>query len=251
MVSAASSMALSPQCREFVLGREKQLPAEPESAQVWTIDLEANRAMVADFRALLSEDEGARADKFRFEKGRNEFTITRGVLRSLLGSFLGVAPAELRFSYSAHGKPQLEGHFRNALEFNVSHSDGMAIVCLAQQSRLGVDIEKVRLDFEHPRIAERFFSDHEREQLRNLSPEEIPYAFFRCWTRKEAFIKALGEGLSHPLHQFDVELRANKPAALLSTRPDPDEASRWNLFDIPVPAGYLAALAMEDSPRRA
>jgi 4'-phosphopantetheinyl transferase len=227
------------------------MPAELESSQVWIIDLESSRTMVADFLGLLSEDEAARADKFRFEKGRNEFTITRGVLRTLIGSFIGVAPAELRFSYSAHGKPQLEGDFRNRLEFNVSHSEGMAVVCFARQSRLGVDIEKVRLDFEHQRIAERFFSDHEREQLRNLSPEEIPYAFFRCWTRKEAFIKALGEGLSHPLHQFDVELRAKEPARLLSTRPDPDEVSRWNLFDIRVPTGYLAALAMEDSPRRA
>jgi 4'-phosphopantetheinyl transferase len=157
----------------------------------------------------------------------------------------------LQFSYSAHGKPKLEGHPGNALEFNVSHSDGMAIVSLARHSRLGVDIEKVRLDFEHQHIAERFFSDQEREQLRSMSPEEIPYAFFRCWTRKEAFIKALGEGLSHPLHQFDVELRATEPARLLSTRPDPAEVSRWSLFDIPVPAGYLAALAMEGSPRLA
>ena len=244
-------MSVAPQCREFVLGCEKKMAAEPDSVQVWTIDLESNCPLVTDFRGLLSKDEIARADKFLFEKGRNEFTITRGALRTLMGSYLGVAPTELRFSYSAHGKPGLEGDFRNAAEFNVSHSDGMAIVCIAQQSRLGVDVEKVRLDFEHQRIAERFFSDHEREQLRHLPAREIPYAFFRCWTRKEAFIKALGEGLSHPLHQFDVELRAEEPARLLSTRPNAAEASRWLVFDIPVPAGYLAALAMEDSPRRA
>jgi 4'-phosphopantetheinyl transferase len=251
MGSAAKTMAVAPQCREFVFGRAIPSHEQADRVQVWTIDLKSNRDALAELRSSLTQDEIARADKFRFENGRTEFTITRGVLRILLGNFLGVPPGELQFSYSVHGKPRLEGALTNALEFNVSHSDGMAIICFALGTRLGVDIERVRLDFEHQHIAERFFSENEREQLRSLPAGEIPYAFFRCWTRKEAFIKALGEGLSHPLHRFDVELRGTAPARLLSTRPDAAEASRWNLFDIPVPSGYLAALAVEDNPRRA
>ena len=251
MASATKSVAGPMHCRQYVTGREVDVRSDSPLIQVWTVDLDANRESVSHFRRLLSDEEVGRADKFRFEQGRNEFTITRGVLRTLLGAYLGIAPEQLRFSHSHHGKPELHGQLKHCVEFNVSHSDGMAIVSFANARRLGVDIEKVRLGFEHERIAERFFSENEREQLRSISRQEIPHAFFRCWTRKEAFIKALGEGLSHPLHQFDVELRPGKSPCLLSTRPDPDEAPRWTLYDIPVPAGYVAALAMEECPRLA
>jgi 4'-phosphopantetheinyl transferase len=249
MASSTKGVAGPIHCREYVFGRELDVPSH--EVQVWTVDLEANRESVSHFRHLLTDEEVARADKFRFQQGRNEFTITRGVLRTLLGAYLGIGPEQLRFSYSPHGKPELDGQLKHSVEFNVSHSDGMAIVSFVNGRRLGVDIEKIRLDFEHQRIAERFFSQIEREQLRSIPRQDIPHAFFRCWTRKEAFIKALGEGLSHPLHQFDVELRAGNSPCLLNTRPDPAEAARWTLFDIPVPAGYVAALAMEDSPRLA
>ena len=232
--------------REYQHGSHNDSRIISDQAQVWTVNLKENVAAVVELRKLLSMDEIARADKFRFESGRNEFTITRGVLRTLLGVALTVPPQELSFSYSSHGKPLLAGEFEGTIELNVSHSDGMAVVSFARNHRLGVDVEKVRLDFEHRRIAERFFSENERKQLRGFAASEIPYAFFRCWTRKEAFIKAIGEGLSHPLSQFDVDLHSGQVARLLNTRPDPAEASRWTLFDIPVPAGYVAALAMEE-----
>jgi len=251
MASATKSVTGVIQCREYVVGRNLDLESRADAVQVWTIDLNTHRASVLHFRSLLPAEEIARADKFRFEQGRNEFTITRGVLRILLGAYLGIAPEQVQFSYSGHGKPQLDGELKHSVEFNVSHSDGIAIVSFVCGRRLGVDVEKIRHDFEHQKIAERFFSENEREQLRNIPRSELAHAFFRCWTRKEAFIKALGEGLSHPLHQFDVELRAGKCPSLLNTRPDSAEALRWSLFDIPVPAGYVAALAMEDSSRLA
>ncbi|HZQ70139.1 MAG TPA: 4'-phosphopantetheinyl transferase superfamily protein [Terriglobales bacterium] len=250
MASATTIVPGPLHVREYVPGCKLD-PLSVNQVQVWTVNLTSHVGSVSALRELLSEDEIARADKFRFEQGRNEFTITRGLLRTLLGHYLDVAPQQLRFSYTAHGKPQLEGASKPRAEFNVSHSDGIAVIAFADRRRLGVDVEKVRLDFEHQHIAERFFSENEREQLQKIPRQDIPFAFFRCWTRKEAFIKALGEGLSHPLHQFDVELRADEPARLLSTRPDPAEAARWTLFDIPVPAGYTAALATEDSPRLA
>ena len=251
MASATKPRTGAVLCREYVFGTPLEPKLDSEQVHVFTIDLGANADAVPYFRSLLSVDEGQRADKFRFENGRNEYTITRGVLRTLLGFYLDAEPGRPRFRYSDHGKPSLDGEFQERLEFNVSHSGGMAIVAIAHQRRIGVDIERVQLDFEHERIAERFFSEHERVQLSGVAKQDLPIAFFRCWTRKEAFIKALGEGLSHPLSQFDVELRADQPVRLVGTRPDPIEASMWNLLDVPVPPLYVAALAMEDVPRLA
>ncbi|MBA3915977.1 MAG: 4'-phosphopantetheinyl transferase superfamily protein, partial [Acidobacteriales bacterium] len=133
--------------------------------------------------------------------------------------------------------------------FNVSHSGGMILVAVASDRRVGVDIERVRSDFDVVQIAERFFSPAEHAALRKVPLPGKAEAFFRCWTRKEAFIKALGEGLSHPLHQFDVGLDGTEPIPL-STRPDPQEARRWSLWSLPAAAGYVAAVAVENIPTR-
>ena len=130
------------------------------------------------------------------------------------------------------------------MRFNVSHTDGLALLAFVRTRDIGVDVEKIKAATDAKKLAERFFSDRERSFLESLSGEELHAAFFRCWTRKEAYVKARGEGLSLPLHQFDVSVAEDEPQALLATRPDPSEADRWVLRDLPTSPGYAAALAV-------
>jgi 4'-phosphopantetheinyl transferase len=215
---------------------------------VWRASLPASPSDLPRFLQLLSDDEKERAQGFRFDRIRNDFIFTRGMLRTLLGCYLALPPADLRFAYARHGKPFLASPHTLAIAFNLSHTDGMAIFAFARDRRLGIDVEKLRKNFDVEPIAERFFSLAEWTALRQLPGELRCEAFFRCWTRKEAYIKAHGEGLSHPLHQFDVSVLPGEPAALLSTRPDSMEARRWWLQDVPSTSGHVAAVAVEVSP---
>jgi 4'-phosphopantetheinyl transferase len=131
------------------------------------------------------------------------------------------------------------------LVFNVSHSHGIALYAITREREVGVDVEYVRHDMAGESIAERFFSAQEVARLRALPAEAQPLAFFNCWTRKEAFIKAIGEGLSFPLDQFEVSLDAKEPSAMVSLRDGPRETSRWSLRALPVGEGYVAALVVE------
>ena len=219
-----------------------------DEIHVWHQDLSGGGPAMDTFARLLSADEIQRASRFRFANDRNEYVVARGALRVLLGSYRNVPPQDLRFAYSEYGRPYLIGDSPpQALEFNVSHSGGIALLAFAQERKIGIDVEKVRRNFATGEIAERFFSRAERAALRELPQEQRHEAFFRCWTRKEAFIKALGEGLSHPLDQFDVSLAPGAPAAILSTRPDAREATRWMLWNIEAPVDYAAALAAESN----
>lgn len=233
---------------EYLPGRQiaASPPLKEHEVSIWYRNLACPPLELDRLLSLLSTDELERAQRFRFDSNRNEFIVARGTLRLLLGTYLAIAPAELRFTYSQYGRPSLVQHIGSlGLEFNLSHSSGVVLLAFARGRRIGVDVEKVRRDFATNEIAERFFSTAERAALRELPHEHRHEAFFRCWTRKEAFIKALGEGLSRPLDQFDVSLAPGKPAALLATRPDAEEVSRWLLWNVPVPGDYAAALAAE------
>lgn len=189
----------------------------------------------------LAADEQAWAERFYFEKDREHFIVAHGVLRAILGRYLNRAPESLSFCYSAHGKPSLAG---NAIRFNMSHSHGIALYAVTRGREVGIDIERIRSNVEVEEVAERFFSQREVAKLRTLPAGVQREAFFNCWTRKEAYIKARGEGLSLPLDQFDVSLAPGEPVALLGTRPDPSEAARWSLRELPPTPGYVAALAV-------
>jgi 4'-phosphopantetheinyl transferase len=223
------------------------LPApEERDVHVWHALADPAILEISRLQQLLSEEENIRAARFRFEKNRNEFVVSRGMLRLLLGLYLGVSPRNVCFAYSLHGKPSMavpRGEL--ALSFNLSHSDGIVVCAFTREQQVGVDVEKVRQDFNVGEVAERFFSVAERDALRSLRAHEQHEAFFRCWTRKEAYIKARGEGLSLPLHDFDVSLLPGELAALLNTRPDASEAARWSLHDLFVGPGYAAALVVE------
>jgi 4'-phosphopantetheinyl transferase len=194
----------------------------------------------------LAADEQARAERFYFERDREHFIAARGVLRTILGCYLNRVPECLSFCYSSHGKPALAGEpGGDAICFNVSHSHGVALYAVTRGREVGIDLERIRFDVAVAEIAERFFSRREVAMLRALPTEVQHQAFFRCWTRKEAYIKARGEGLSLPLDQFDVSLAPGEPAAVLGTQRDPSEASRWSLQELTPAPDYVAALAVE------
>ena len=213
------------------------------TVHLWKRQLEAPTANVNACYELLSKEEQERALRFRIERPRRDFVVTRGTLRLLLAGYLGIAPRELRFGYEAKGKPLLNG--QSGLCFNVSHANGLALMVFVQRRNIGVDVENLGRETEAERLAERFFSNREREALGRLRGDELQSAFFRCWTRKEAYIKAKGDGLSLPLHQFDVSIAPNDQDALQATRPDPAEAGRWRISDVSVGPGYAAAVAVE------
>ena len=194
----------------------------------------------------LDTDERARAARFHFDKHRRHFVVGRGFLRTLLARYLDATPEGVRFSYGPYGKPALDGeHRESSLRFNASHSGEWAVYGFVQDHEIGVDVEYVKQDFATDEIAERFFSAGEIKKLNALTDDEKPAAFFRCWTRKEAYIKAIGSGLSHPLDTFDVTLAPGEPAALLRVQRDPEAVARWSLFDLDVEHGYAAALAVD------
>jgi 4'-phosphopantetheinyl transferase len=214
---------------------------------LWEFPLAVSDPVRATLQAWLSEEERARASRFHFEADARRFAVARGSLRSILGAYSGSAACDLKFVYSQPGKPRLADE-RTRLRFNLSHSGERGLLAVASGREVGADIEAMRKNVEFDQLAERFFSEHERDTLRRLPPEKKVPAFYRCWTSKEAFLKALGIGLSRSLSSFDVALVG--PAGLLATRPDPAEARLWSLFEHEAAAGYAAAVAVEGTIAR-
>jgi len=227
---------------DFELATHLTLP--DDEVHLWCIDLAAVAPAEKRWQKILSPDERARAARFHFERDRQHFTATRALLRTILASYVGSEPADIVFRYSEKEKPSLGSPASHHLEFNVSHSGTAALLAFARERALGVDIEIIRDDFDPAALAHRFFSKHEQSQLAALDPSEKYSGFFRCWTRKEAYIKAVGTGLSLPLDQFDVSLRPGGEHALLATRPNASEAAEWSLREVPVDDGYLGALCV-------
>ncbi|MFY9779397.1 MAG: 4'-phosphopantetheinyl transferase superfamily protein [Candidatus Baltobacteraceae bacterium] len=222
------------------------LPDYGAEVHVWSVRLDEDAAALAEFAQLLAEDERERAARLRFERDRRAFVLARGALRILLGAYAGEPPAEIAFAYGAAGKPRLASGA--PLDFNVSHSGGFALFAFARDCELGLDVEAVRPVERLDEIAERFFCTEERQELRALSAAERELAFFRCWTRKEAFIKATGEGLSAPLDRFRVTLRPGEAARLLHVGGDRGQARAWTMHDLALGTAYAGALAYRKPP---
>ncbi len=213
---------------------------------VWMASLDWPAHQVHALADILSEDERARAGRFVRERDQRRFIVCRGVLRTILGRYLGAAPSVLEFRYSAYGKPAINaGAGEPALRFNVSHADGVALYAVTRAREVGIDLERVRSRFATDEIAERFFSAREIAMLRAQAPASCPKAFFRIWTRKEAYLKARGQGLSASLRAFDVSVLPDEPVALLTTAWDPQEASRWRLEELFADDHYVATIAVE------
>jgi 4'-phosphopantetheinyl transferase len=211
---------------------------------VWRISLEQEDRLLDRFRRTLAPEELDRAGRFRFERLQRHFVTSRGFLRDVLARYVSGKPEELKFSYNSYGKPSLAGE--QSLQFNMSHSHEIGLVAVTRDAAVGVDVEHIRSDFASDEIARRFFSRLEVETFNSLPQAEQVAAFFRCWTRKEAYIKAIGKGLSQPLDGFDVTLAPADPAALL--RPGYEDTLTWSFSDLDVGPDYASALAVEGIP---
>lgn len=225
------------------------LPGERE-IQVWAVPLDPPAAEVARLGRLLAADETARAERFRFDRHCRRYIVGRGVLRTLLGHYLDRDPRQVSFRYGPNEKPYLAEpapgpDAAHRLEFNLSNSDDLAVVAFTRGEEVGADVEKLRPLPDALDIAERFFSAGERRVLAKVPREEREQAFFRAWTRKEAYLKAVGTGITVPLDRFDVSLAPQDPPRILAMEGDEEKGARWSLFHLEPAESYLGAVAIQ------
>lgn len=196
--------------------------------------------------SYLAPDELARARQFAFDRDREQFVVSRGYLRAILAQYVGCDPRQIQFGAGVHGKPYLAGsHADCRLTFNLSHTRGLGLCAVARGREVGVDVEQIRPEVDILGISRTTFSAFERECLEALPPEERLPAFYACWTRKEAYIKARGDGLSYPLDAFDVSLAPGEPAMMLRSAEGQAERQRWMFTSIDAGPDYAAALVVE------
>jgi 4'-phosphopantetheinyl transferase len=215
---------------------------------IWRVNLDISKEHLQILSVSLSSEEQIRAGKFYFQRDRNCFIAARGILRTLVGHYLALEPAALHFEYSRFGKPSLSGEGdESRLFFNVSHSHELALLAFTHVGDIGVDVEYMRPSstIEYMQLAQRFFSEHERSQLESLPQAQVQQAFFCCWTRKEAYIKARGLGLQLPLEQFDVSVHPDQPAVFLSTREEGQNSKDWTLYNLLPGPGYAGACVVK------
>lgn len=230
----------------------RHLTSPPDEVHVWRAALELPASRLEKLARTLAPDEVHRAERFVFERDRDHFIAARGILRAILARYTGEAPERLQFVYGQRGKPALAPPAAAApdtladLCFNLSHSQGLALYAVAWQREVGVDVEYIRTNIECLDIARRFFAPQEYAALERLPATAQLDAFFAGWTRKEAYIKARGEGLAHALDAFAVGLEPGGPVALTATSAaaSPAEVARWSLYGLPPGPGYAAALAV-------
>ena len=215
--------------------------------QIWGIWLNASDAALAYYRSTLSLDERRRSERFSFPKLQRSYTLSRGGLRILLAHYLRCPPNEIEFIYGPKGKPELRESSR--IRFNASHSGQIALYAFTLGCELGVDVEELRELDDLESIAARFFSIGEVSELLSLKREGRGLAFFHCWTRKEAYIKAIGDGLAIPLNRFQVTLLPGAPARFVQIARDMGTASDWTLHHLEPAPGYVGALAYQDHQR--
>lgn len=220
----------------------KPLIMAQNEVHVWRASLDLRPSRLSSLQQVLSGDERQRAERFVAQKDRDAFVAARGLLRLILGRYLGLEPESLHFCYGSYGKPALAPEFNpERLCFNLSHSGKMALYAVALNGELGVDLERLEV-LNYEAIAQRFFSSQESATLLALPVNARREAFFNCWTRKEAFVKAQGRSIAL-LNQFEVSL-APKAAALLSIDGNSQAGTRWTLQALNPGFGYAAALAI-------
>jgi len=228
------------------LSSPTDLDLSSDEVHIWRATLERSATHVRQLAQALSGDEQARAERFYFERDRRRFIVAHGVLRAILGRYLGIGPGQVQFRYGHRGKPYLSKRFSShTLEFNVAHSHELALYAITRSRQIGVDLEYVRPMPDIEQIAASFFSARENAVLHSLPKNQKSEAFYNCWTRKEAYLKATGEGLFRPLDQFDVSLAPGEPARLLHVDRDPQETARWSLQALRPGNDYIAAVVVQ------
>lgn len=222
------------------------LPAN--DIHIWRVELEQTPASIHQLFQVLSQDERERARHFHFERDRRRFIASHGVLRAILGRYLGIEPDQLLFDYAPRGKPYLAQALSHCeVQFNLAHSNELAVYIFARGREVGIDVEYVHPILELDQIAARFFSASESSVLRTIPASQRLEAFFNCWTRKEAYVKAIGDGLAQPLDQFQVSLIPGEPAQLLKVEGSPEQAARYAMTAFVPAPGYIAALVVKGS----
>lgn len=214
-----------------------------EIAQIWVVDLSLGGKNLIAYHDLLSNDERQRANSFKFAKDRNKFIVCRAVLRKLSSKYLKMKPQDIVFNYAEFGKPYF-GH-ETLINFNVSHSGNLAVIGFVENQTIGIDIELLKQDFDVSEIARSFFSKREIQALDGMTKEIQYLGFYRCWTRKEAFIKAEGSGLSFPLDSFAVSIDSDETASLQETNWNLLDKDRWYLYPFAPAPNYRAAMAVK------
>ncbi len=218
-----------------------------EAVEVIVTRLDVRSESLRAGAAVLTDEERDRARRFVFDRDRDRFIGARACLRQLLAARLGTPPDSVELVYGAHGKPALApGYADTGLRFNVSHCDDLTLYAFSCGREIGIDVEAVRPIGDADDIAARFFSQRENRAYRALEPSDRPLGFFQCWTRKEAFIKALGDGLSYPLDRFDVSLTPGEPAQILRVEDTPGDRCGWRLESWSPAPGFVAAVVMGD-----
>jgi 4'-phosphopantetheinyl transferase len=224
-------------------------PLPDDELHLWRVALPFRNVDSEGLERALTEDERESAARFRFERDRNRFIGARSALRQILANYVGQSPERLRFRYSSTGKPALDAStVGRTLSFNVSHSHDVAVVAVSRRGEVGVDVERISPIPDMMAVAARMFSAGELDAIRSLPAPERVEAFFACWTRKEAYVKATGGGLSVPLDRFEMAVTPGRPAALLRHLDDPAEPSRWTVQAFspwPQYAGAVVAPAAE------
>ena len=222
-----------------------------EGIEVVVIRLDVGAEAVRRSIAVLSKTERHRAARMAFDRDRRRFVVARARLRELLAARLATRPDSIELTYGPHGKPAVApGSADSDLRFNVSHSNDVAVYAFASGREVGIDVEAVRAIRDADDIAARFFSHRENEAYLALDPRDKTIGFFNCWTRKEAFIKALGEGLYHPLDCFDVSLAPDESARILRVKNTPGDECGWRMESISPAPGFVGAVVTEYGTRR-
>lgn len=216
-----------------------------DDVHIWTASLPVPHEIADSCHGLLAPDERERAGRMLARTASELFVVGRGALRALIGRYIAAPAAEVQFSYSAFGRPWVAGaDSRPALQFSVSHSGTRIVLAFARVARVGIDIERVRTDADCDAIAARFFAPAERATLSSLAPADRIEAFFTCWTRKEAVLKAVGLGISGGLGRLEVACLPGDGAHVVRSDLAEVDPARWSLVDLECPAGYRSALAV-------
>jgi len=226
-----------------VAAREPERLIEAGGVTVWQARGPVDAATLEHCRSVLSPKELERAARFLVEPPRRHFIVARGTLRVLLGDALSIDPRALEFEYGRFGKPSLKPGTAPPIEFNVSHSGEVVLVAIGGSRPLGVDVEAERGHRDFLRLAQRFFAPGEIERLESVPESVRAAAFYRCWTRKEAYLKARGTGITLGLDTFEVAFLPGEAEAVLRTPPD-DQPGNWNVFAIEAAPGHAAALTV-------
>jgi 4'-phosphopantetheinyl transferase len=220
----------------------RELGLENNEVHLWLITVPTELDFLPSYRLCLTGEERTRADRFHFPQDRARFTLGRGALRKLLMRYS--ATTEISLAANEYGKPHLTQP-ASSLQFNVAHSGDLVLLGFSRGRPIGVDIERLRPDFATTDVAQRFFAPDEAAVLAALPRPDRVDGFFNCWTRKEAYIKARGLGLSLPLHSFSVAFASGAPAGLTRVADDPAAPQRWTIMDLQTSQDYAAAAAFE------